>query len=267
MCREGTPPLDMLIDLHSHILPGVDDGAATLDDALAMLEIAQRDGIATIVATPHAAAVTPGAVRDAVAGLRAAARDRGLAIDIRAGSEVRFEADLAERYAASEVLPLADTRWLLMELSLRAAWSPYLAQGIYDLQLAGANVILAHAERYPAVQRDPDILRELIEQGVLIQVNADSVLATGSRSAGQAAATLLKRRMAHLIASDAHDARYRPPALAAAYARAATLAGDDHAAWLRETAACVLRGEPVAAPEPLPAASGGIFGRLLGRRG
>lgn len=257
----------MLIDLHSHVLPGVDDGARTLDDALSMLAVAERDGIATIVATPHAAAATPEAVRDGVGRLRAAARDRGLTVDIRAGSEVRFEADLAARYAAGEVLTIADTSWLLMELSLRAAWSPYLAQGVYDLQVGGASVVLAHAERYPAVQRDPDILLDLIAQGVVLQVNADSVLGNGSRTVAQTADTLLRRRMAHVIASDAHDSQQRPPAIAAAHARAAALAGGDYQAWMLDVAARILRGEPVAVPEPLPAASGGFLSRLLGRRG
>lgn len=255
----------MVTDLHSHVLPALDDGAQDVAEALAMLEIAERDGITTIVATPHAAMLAGKDVEREVETLTRAARDRGLSIAIAPGCEVRFDADLAEQYARGELITCNRTPWLLLELSLRADWSPYLRQGIYDLQVAGAWPILAHAERYPAVQRNPDILLELIAQGVLVQVNADSVTGPRSRRAAVTAERLLRRQMVHVIASDAHDTDYRPPKVSTALKRAGALVGSDYMDWLANVPNRVLRGETVTPCDPIEAHRSGLMERLFSR--
>ena len=255
----------MLVDLHSHILPGVDDGSGDAEQSLAMLEIAEHDDIGVIAATPHSALVDASTIASRVIDLRSLAHDRGLAIQIVTGCEVRFDADLGDRFQAGELVTFNDTPWLLLELSLRAEWSPYLRQGIYDLQVAGAWPILAHAERYPAVQRDPDLLTELISQGVLMQVNADSILGRGSQSAARCADVLLRRRMVHLVASDAHDTVHRPPRVNSALSRARDVTDAAYGDWLTSTPSRVLAGEQIHAPDPVAGPSRGRLRRLFSR--
>ncbi len=254
------------VDLHSHVLPGVDDGARDLDEALAMLGIAAADGTRVIVATPHDAQCSREQVVAGVAQLNTSVVDAGLAITVVAGSEVFLAADLAERYRDGQVVTLNETSSLLLELPLLADWPPFLHQAIFDLQMAGAMPILAHAERYRAVQRQPHILAECIAMGIPIQVNAGSLCGHLGRAAQRTAEELVRCRLAHVIASDAHDVRTRPPQLGAALARVSAVGDADYAAWMVTVAAMLLQGQPVSLPEPefhRPAAG---FARLR-RRG
>lgn len=255
-----------LVDLHSHVLPGVDDGAPDLDYALRMLRIAEAEGITTIAATPHINRCPPDQIEPAVERLNQAARDAGLNILVVPGSEDRFTPELLDRMQAGRLVTLNHTAYLLVESSLTGEFPPNLRQVIYDLQLAGVWPVLAHPERYPPVQRDPDVLLDLINAGVLMQINADS-LAGGHRHgrARHTAELLLRRRMGHLIASDAHNTGSRPPRLQAALTRAAELTDPDYVAWMVDTAAAILRGDPVDPPEPLPAPHVGWLARQLRR--
>ncbi len=241
-----------LVDLHSHVLPGVDDGARDVDEALRMLRVAEEDGIATIAATPHADSVTPQQILDGVAELNRLAADAGLRIRVVPGSEVRIAADLPARAADGRLVTLADTPYLLLELSLWGDWPPFLLEAIYSCQVVGLWPILAHAERYPAVQRDPGRVLPLVERGVLVQVNADSLFGRNGRKAQWAAEELIRSRAAHLIASDAHRSDSRPPRVRAALERAAAVAGEEYATWMAQAAVDVLRGAPVTPPQPEP---------------
>jgi protein-tyrosine phosphatase len=116
--------------------------------------------------------------------------------------------------------------------------------------MAGASPILAHAERYPTIQHHPELVADLVANEVLIQLNASSLLRSGSGRRRKTAEYLLRSRLAHLVASDAHDATVRPPLLTPALARAAELVGDDYVAWMAQTAADVVAGQPVIMPRP-----------------
>ena len=241
-----------LIDLHSHVLPGLDDGARDQAESLLMLRLAEADGIRTIVATPHATSCRPEQIAPSVSRLNAAAAGEGLSVKVVAGSEVRLAADLAERHRAGRLVTLNGTDYLLLELPLHGDWPPYLLEAIYALQVAGLVPILAHAERYPAVQKDPGILVDLIVRGVLVQVNATALLDVADPAEARVAAGLLRARMAHLVASDAHDLLSRPPRLQGALAAVSAIAGDDYAAGMVQTAAAVLAGASVTLPDPQP---------------
>ncbi|HLI50870.1 MAG TPA: CpsB/CapC family capsule biosynthesis tyrosine phosphatase, partial [Thermomicrobiaceae bacterium] len=119
------------------------------------------------------------------------------------------------------------------------------------LQAAGFWPVLAHAERYPDVQRDPWIVLDLIQRGVPIQLNADSIAGPAERDAQPAAEFLLRHRLAHLIASDSHHARWRPPRVQAAYERVAELVGAERARAMQATASRIVRGLPVRLPPPI----------------
>jgi protein-tyrosine phosphatase len=253
------------VDLHSHILPAIDDGSRDEAQSLEMLALAERDGTGVIAATPHSVSVNRKLIGERLDHLRTVARDAGLTIQIVPGCEVRFEADLADRFAAGEIVTLNDTQWLLLELSLRADWSPYLQHAVYDLQVAGASVILAHAERYPAVQRDPGLVEPLIAQGVLVQVNADSIAGRSGKTAGRTADVLVQRRMVHAIASDAHDTVHRPPVLSAAHARLRSTSDSEYAAWVADVPRRIIQGDPVAPCDPVSARPRSFFGRMFSR--
>jgi protein-tyrosine phosphatase len=238
------------VDLHTHVLPAVDDGARDAAEALAMLRIAVADGTGVIVATPHGRACDRACVERAVEQLRELARSAELPVRLLGGSEQRLTLDLPDRLRAGEVATLAGSSWVLVELALESAWPPWFEQAIYALQLAGGWPILAHAERYPAVQRAPPLLVDATRAGVLIQINAGSLLGEAGRRAQRAAEQLLRLRLAHVIASDAHAADHRPPRLAAAFERVTQLCGAEYAAEIAANAARVVAGLSVTPSEP-----------------
>lgn len=239
-----------LIDLHSHILPGLDDGAQNDTEALEMLRIAAADGIDIIAATPHADRATPDQILEGAHRLNELARQEGLAISVVPGSEVRIDADLPERHEAAQLVTLNQNSYLLLELWLMGDWPPYLRTAIYDCQRAGLMPILAHAERYPAVQRSPMIVADLVAAGVLIQINAGSLLHPAGSKTRDVAETLLRSHLVHVIASDAHHATLRAPRLQGALDYARSVVGHKYLGWIEEAAGAILAGEPVLTPEP-----------------
>jgi protein-tyrosine phosphatase len=245
-------------DLHAHILPGLDDGARDVAEALAMLRAAVADGVGTLVATPHAHHVTPAWVRAGVARLQALAAAEELPIAILPGSEVRIVPELVERLRDDLLLALNGTRWLLLELYLNDEWPLRLVvQAVERYLAAGLKLVLAHPERYPFAQRDPLALLPLVERGVLLQLNAGSLFGKNGNGAQRAAETLLRRHAAHIIASDAHNAQWRPPVIGPALRRAAELTGAEYAAWLAGNPARILADEDIALPTPLDAHDAG----------
>lgn len=254
-----------IVDLHSHVLPDIDDGAADLQEALTMLRIAAEDGTTVIAATPHAANAEPQQIIAAVAALNASAARAGIPVTVVSGSEIIFAADLADCYRNGRLTTLNDTRYVLIELPLQADWSPFFPQAIFALQVAGALPILVHAERYRAVHQQPSILADAIANGVLIQVNADSILGHAGRTTRTTAEHLLRHRMVHIVASDAHNTTTRPPRTRAALARVSAVVDADYAAWIRANAATVLTGETVTGPAPALTQRGPWSDRLRGR--
>lgn len=248
-------PVTGRVDLHAHILPGFDDGA-NRDSPLDLVRAAAADGTAVIVATPHTSfGAKPARVREAVSLLRQQTTEAGIAVDILAGLEVLYSDDLVARYQNGDLLTLNGTRYLLVECDVHAADLPEkLIPTLIALRAAGAWPIFAHVERYVVVRRNPSLLLPLIAAGIPLQVNADAFTGRAGESPPwyllNAVHTLLRRRMVHLIASDTHSIRQRPPFLRAAFEKAATIAGADEAARIAANAWAVVRGEPVALPQP-----------------
>ncbi|HUY99280.1 MAG TPA: CpsB/CapC family capsule biosynthesis tyrosine phosphatase [Thermomicrobiaceae bacterium] len=246
-----------LVDLHSHVLPSVDDGAHDDATALQMLRVAQDDGVVAIAATPHSHRIAPERVDVGVERLNRLAAEAGLTIRVVPGTEVRLAADLVARHRSGNLITLNRTRYLLLEVPLSGPWPRYLPQVVDELHAEGILPILAHAERYDDVQRHPEILLDLIAAGVPIQVNADSLSQRAERGARPAAETLLRHHLVHVIASDAHHPQWRPPRLRAALEVAAEVAGRDYADWIAGNSGAVIRGELLMLPEPrLPILNG-----------
>ncbi len=197
-----------MIDLHSHVLPGVDDGATDLDAAIAICDAALADGIETLAATPHVREdypTTPGEMEAALAGLRQAVGDR---IRLLPGGEL----DLAELEAPAEELARfglgGNPRVLLVETPY-SGWPLDFADRLFRLRLAGFGTVVAHPERNAEVQARPDLLEPLVRGGALVQLTAASVDGRLGRRSRDCAFELLERELAHLVASDAHEAHVR----------------------------------------------------------
>lgn len=214
-----------------------------------MLRAAEQDGIGTIVATPHAHHVQPETVICRVERLNQLAGEEGIAVRVLPGSEVRIAADLIERHQAGKLLTLNGARYLLLELYLSHEWAFEVVESVIDrLRAAGLQPVLAHAERYPFVQRDPHVIQSLADRRVPVQINAAALTGYHGEAARAAAETLLRAGLAQLIASDAHNPEWRPPRLRYAYQRAAELTTNDHAQTLMANAACIIEGRDITWP-------------------
>lgn len=201
-----------MIDLHCHILPGLDDGAATIEDSVALARAAQAVGIEGIVATPHIREdfpFDPALIGVRVAEVQDALAASGVEVQVVAGAEVAISSvrDLGE-----EILPtlcLGAGEYVLVE-------SPYthatnmLEDTIFDLQVQGFRVVLAHPERCPSFQQDPDRLAQLVERNVLCSVTAASMMGVFGGTVRRFTAALFRRGLVHNVASDAHDTKRRP---------------------------------------------------------
>ena len=218
-----------MIDLHCHILPGLDDGSPDLATSLAMARIALDDGIETIVATPHwlvDIGPTPAQIRTAAQQLQTALVDHNIPLTVLPGAEVRADPELPAMVRRDEVMTLADDgRYLLLEPPFIGIPN-YLEQLCFELQIAGITPILAHPERAEVAQREPELYERLVARGCLIQVNAPSLHGDYGRTIAEIAADLIRRGLAHIVASDAHNATSRPPVLSDARQAVVQAAGE-----------------------------------------
>lgn len=222
-----------MLDIHSHILPGVDDGPADLDTSLAMLRIAMDSGTTGIVATPH---VIEGqwlpSWEDIVAGCarlyQALHNGEREAIAIYPGAEVAMNRDLLERLTGSGPYCINGGRYMLVELP--ATHIPnYADEFLFTLQTRGITPIIAHPERHPAIGKDPHILRNWINRGILVQLNGTSLTGHMGERVMRTAELLLANNMVHCLGSDAHGTRQRTPNLTAAGETLQALQGTDGA--------------------------------------
>jgi protein-tyrosine phosphatase len=232
-----------VIDVHTHILPALDDGAATLAESVVMARAAVGEGITTVVATPHVRDDYPTTATDmerAVAALRDALVVEGLHLEIRTGGEIAL--DRLELLDDGELarFALAGRSYILLECPYRA-WPLQLESTVLALRGKGFDVILAHPERN--AEATPGRLRPLVEQGMLVQVTAASLDGRLGRRSRTAADELIEHNLAHLVASDAHA----PDVRAIGMKSAARAIGDSAlATWLTAAAPrAVVAGAPL----------------------
>ena len=246
-----------MIDIHCHILPAVDDGAASLKDSLAMAGLAVEDGITAVLATPHTLnGVSRNTVSEILSGvshLQHALADEGIPLKIYPGSEVHLVTDMCLKIRNGEICTLNNNgKYVLIELPSQSVPAG-IKQEVFELKLSGITPIIAHPERNAVIQNDPDTLRELIHLGALAQVTGMSLLGDFGPGAGETAKGLLECRLVHLIASDAHSPGSRPPRLAHAMDEAARILGNsaEAEAMVTERPAAIIAGDSVDCPGPL----------------
>lgn len=239
------------------MLPGLDDGPATLDQSLAMARAALAAGTTTIVATPHLDrrwGVRLLDVAERVADVRAALDGAGIPLQLEMGTEVAADRlPELEDDAAHASACLGDGPWLLVECPLDSVGSMAFDAAVLDLLRAGRPVVLAHPERSPAFQRDPRRLGRLVDEGAICSLTAGAFAGRFGGTVQRTALNLLSAGLAHDVASDAHDPVRRAPGLLHGLPGASTGAGalPPHVRWLTiDVPAAVLAGD--ALPDPPP---------------
>jgi len=225
--------LTAFYDLHTHILPGVDDGPTNIEDSVAMARVAAEDGTVAILATPHNQDVTQNHsidyIKNLVEKFRQELKSKNVQIEILLGMENHLEPNLPQHVSDGNALPINATRYILVELPF-TIYPNHTEEVLFKLRLQGLTPVIAHPERNSEIQRNPLILKSLVEEGILAQVTAGSLLGSFGREAKKSSETLLRRGLVHIIASDTHH--YfgpRNPALSAGVAAAARIVGDQRA--------------------------------------
>lgn len=206
-----------VIDIHSHILPGLDDGAQSLEESLAMLEMAAADGTTDIVATPHANHTYPYDPESVDSKIQEVSVAAGGRIRIHRGCDLHLSFDNIESALADPYrYTINRHRYLLVEFS--DLLIPKTTDDVFGRMLsAGVVPIITHPERNGLLQSRPERLDGWVRAGCLIQVTAASLLGRFGRQAKAASDDLMRRGLVHFIASDAHDTRHRPPTLSEAF--------------------------------------------------
>ncbi|HOI44973.1 MAG TPA: hypothetical protein PLX50_05135 [Candidatus Aminicenantes bacterium] len=247
-----------MIDLHCHILPGLDDGARTIEESVAMARLAAEDGVRTIVATPHLFRGQFGAGGFGVIELRRRElaeeiRRQGIALEILAGAEVHISHNLIEEIRKNRAyLVLAGSPYMFLEFPTEHVFSG-VRELLFELMTEGVTPIIAHPERNSVFTENPGLLFDLIEMGGLAQANGRSFMGGYGSLVEETAFRFLEWNFIHFIASDGHSPRSRPPRLSEAVRAAARVIGEKNASALVEDnpRAVLAGGEPVFHPDPI----------------
>lgn len=218
-----------MIDLHSHILPGIDDGAKTIEDSLAMARIAVDNGTTVIAATPH---VIEGrwlpewsTIKRLCAELSRELKKENIALTIIPGAEVALNMDILDLIKGPGPYCINGGKYMLVELP--ATHIPqYTEEFFFILQARGISPILAHPERHPEIARNPGLIIEWVNKGILMQVNGPSLVGKMGERAMQTAGVLLTSNLVHFFGSDTHGPKTRTPRLREAKDKAAALVGE-----------------------------------------
>lgn len=244
-----------MIDIHTHLLPGLDDGPENEEEALEVISQAAAGGATCLVATPHylegAYQPEPQAIREAVIGINARAAQAGIQIQIVPGMEVMISPAVPRWVRHGQVLTLNENgRYLLLEFPSQEI-PIYVKEVVFELQLLGVTPVLAHPERNLEVIAHPGRLADLVQRGVLVQLNADSLLGRWGERAQNCARKLLDTNLAHLVASDVHGRRRSWQLASAGLLLEEWLGAGTASLFLEQRPAALLAGAHMALPEPV----------------
>jgi protein-tyrosine phosphatase len=245
-----------LVDMHCHLLAGLDDGPRCWDDALAMCRMAHEEGTQMVAATAHQSErwgqVTPERIRAAVKELSGLLRSANVPLAVFPCAEVMARPDLESAWQNGELLTVADRgRYLLVEMPHQVFVD--LRPVVRRLRPLGVQVILAHPERNPEWLHEPGAIEEMIGDGCLVQVSSGSITSPQSSADERALRSWFRRGCVHLVGSDGHSPRRRPPHLAEACRRISRWAGRSAADRICfSNGLAVLQGSPLRVPAPRP---------------
>jgi protein-tyrosine phosphatase len=209
-----------MVDIHHHLLPGLDDGPADLATSVAMARMAAEDGITHVVATPHASSrypFDPAAVAERLAALQAELSTERIPLTVATGCDFHLSYDnIQDAIAHPKRYSLNSTAYLLVELP-DYGLPPHLGETFYSLRLAGLVPVLTHPERNRTLQTNLPLLAQWLREGLLVQITTSSVLGQMGSKAQTMAHRLLADRWVHFLATDAHNLESRPPRMSEAH--------------------------------------------------
>ncbi len=205
------------IDIHSHLLPGIDDGAKDTETSMEMFRIAHKSGITHMILTPHYKPMRhnagPPRIADMITRAREMLAEEGIDIQLYAGNEIYYHSDAVNVLDEGRACTMAGSKYVLTEFGPMDDFD-YIRNGIYQIMAGGYRSIIAHVERYQCIASKPERVEELVRMGCYIQVNAGSVIGTYGFGTKQFIKKILKQHLVHFIATDAHDIDKRAPQLA-----------------------------------------------------
>lgn len=237
-----------MIDIHNHILPGIDDGCRSLEESLELARLAVKEGIHDIIATPHHAngryQNEAEKVRQATAQLNTALAGEGIELRIHTGQEIRVYKELLDDLNAGKLLTLAGSRYMLLEFS-----SSRVPEGIEDLlhelNLAGITAIIAHPERNMELAGNLPRLADLIDRGALAQMTTHSLNGLFGRKIQSISMDMCRSNLIHFLSSDAHHPKERPFFLQAAATHIMKKLGGETYSYYKENAHRVLHNQDI----------------------
>ena len=241
-----------MFDLHSHILPGLDDGAKTIEESMKMLRVAAEDGIKGMAATPHGKDVREagalGSVSEHVETLNRLAGEETLDIKIYVGMENHLTLDLPELVASGAGFPINGGPYILVELPFDSL-PGFTDEVLNRLQEQGLTPLIAHPERQADIMRDPSIMGDLVGRGMLGQVTSTCILGRFGSEARDTAEILLKKGWVHVISTDCHrPTGPRAPMMAKSVVEAGKIVGLETArAMAVDVPKSILMGRPIKA--------------------
>lgn len=248
-----------MIDLHCHILPGIDDGASDLATAIEMAAMAAADGITVTACTPH---IMPGVydnepttIRAHVDELSRALAAADVALELVVGSDAHMRPEFAAALDQGRILALNDSRYVLFEPPHHVA-PPRLEECLFAIQVAGYVPILTHPERLSWIETRYPLVAQLAKSGTWMQVTAGSLTGRFGKRPKYWAERMLGEGLVHILATDAHNCTSRPPLLSQARELAAKLVGEEESIHLVQTrpAGVLSDVDPATLPAPMAVA-------------
>lgn len=210
----------VLIDLHCHLLPGIDDGSKSLDESLEMARMLVADGVSIVACTPH---IMPGvfnndgwAIRQEIEKLQQAIRDAEIPLYLVTGADVHIAPGLPQSLRSGAVLSLHDTRYVLIEPPHHVA-PPRIEDTFFELMTAGYVPVLTHPERLSWIEQRYSTVKRLFEAGTWMQITAGAILGDFGSRPKYWAERMIDEGACHIVATDAHNVKRRPPRLRAAF--------------------------------------------------
>ncbi|EHI99670.1 Protein-tyrosine-phosphatase [Clostridium sp. DL-VIII] len=202
----------MIADIHSHILPGIDDGSENMEMTLEMLRNAERNGTREIVATPHYLLeygdATINEVKALTEEVAAAANREGINIKIYSGQEIYYNENIIENFLQGNIGTINDSRYMLIEFPMHG-FDNNIVDVIYELQVRDIVPIIAHPERYKPFREEPSLINKFIDAGYLFQINSGSIEGKFGESVRKTASLYLENNIYNFIGSDAHNVECR----------------------------------------------------------
>jgi protein-tyrosine phosphatase len=247
----------MFLDMHNHMLPGLDDGASDLEKSLCMARMAVEDGIDGVVCTPHWVLGkyenTRHIILTVLERLKQRLSEDDIPLALYPGAELRLDVSICERIRAGELLTLNDTgRFALIELP-EDVLPQHLEEFLWDLKAKGISPIIGHPERNPVLLKDPMRVYDWVQMGILAQVTSASLIGLFGKRVQRFSALLLEHNLVHILATDAHGLSTRNPRLSEGFRVIKDMKGEKEAmAMASETPLHIIHGETVAPADPIP---------------